>query len=301
MKVVLTGAGGYIGTALLKQMAETGHDIHACYRRLPPDLEYPELPVYEGDLRDPAHCRAVCRDADLVIHLAGQAHSSASRQELREQIEELTATLAQAAIDCGVRRFLYISSTRANFPAHSAYAASKRAAEAHLLTRHAEGRIEVAVLRPPLVYGPGMRGNLATLLKLLRRRRLPCFPASSVPMGMISRDDCCRAILAALDCPALDGQCWELNDGQAYTLDVLVRQIRAYLGYPIPMLQVPAIAVKLAAFLAQLSAPVTGTTLGLAAWRALYKEPYRPDNRFAETTGFNPRQTFAGQLHELLE
>ncbi len=296
----MTGAGGFIGSALLPLLLQRGHAVVALYRS---SMPAPQAGVenIEGDLADETLCRQICQGVDAIIHLAGQAHVQCSKGSHIRNTYQTTSKLAKAASSAGVQLFIYISSTKANYPSHSSYAAIKLATEQHLLQLHARGDLKVACLRPALVYGPGMKGSLTTLLRWLQRPRLPAFPGSSTPLGMISREDCCRAILAAVESGAVAGRSWELHDGQAYTLESLGRAVRRSKALPLPLLRVPRVVMHLLAWLASASAPLTGVPLGLGTYRALYTEPYRYDDSFSQLTGFRPQQTFYTQLPALME
>ena len=301
MRILLTGANGYLGSTLLPQLLARGYTVRALHRSTVPAQVPAGVEAVQGDLEDEALCHRLCQGVDAVIHLAAQAHVRSSAQEQHRSTFAATCTLAAAAAAAQVQSFLYISSSKARFPAHSAYAAAKRAAEQHLLALQASGALPVTCLRPALVYGPGMRGNLATLLRWLQRPQLPLFPASTQPLGMISREDCCTAIAVALEYPALQGGIWELHDGQHYTLDALVRSTRAQLQLPLPGLALPRFCVQWAAQVASLSAPLTGLALGMGSYRALYDEPYQFDTAFCEHTGYRPQHSFYSQLPTLME
>jgi len=299
MKLLLTGAGGFLGAAVLQQLQPLPLQVRALYRSsMPAPLAGVEF--IQGDLESFETCGVACDGQDMVLHLAGQAHVLGNKIDHHEQTFGITQKLAQTAVQQGVSTFIHISSTKANFPLHSQYARAKRDSEEFLIALHREGRLKVVCLRPALVYGPGMKGNLATLLRLLQWRVLPFFPTSGLPIGMISLEDCSRAIVASLDHESLLGKCWELNDGQPYSLDILVQQARNHLEYSMPWLRLPRFSVKLAACLAQLGARATGMQIGSGSYRTLYEEPYLLDDEFARATGFKAQQTFSTALPALL-
>lgn len=304
MKVLLTGAGGYVGSALLHswlpRLSELDITPRALYRHRAP-AAMPGVEVACGDLRESATCERVCAGQEVVLHLAGQAHVSGKGVDHEQNTLGITLALAEAAAHQGVRHFILVSSSKAQFPRHSAYARAKREAEERLLALHAERRLQVTCLRPALIYGPGMRGNLRTLMQFLQRRWLPAFPGSTAPLGMIGLEDCCRALTLALQTPGLTGACWELNDGQPYCLDLIVQAVRRRAGLAPPWLRLPRFSVKWAAGLSGLLAPISGSSFGMATYRALYEEPYRLDDRFAATTGFQAEQTFQSALPALLK
>jgi len=301
MKLLLTGAGGFLGSVLLQMMNAGSFQVRALYRMLPTPRPPGDIEFLFGDLCDESLCKQSCAGIDIIVHLAGQAHVQSSKGSHIRNTYETSSNLVKAAVAQGVKKIIYISSTKANYPLHSPYAEVKLATEQMLLNLHHTGDIQVVCLRPALVYGPGMRGNLATLLKLLKCSTLPAFPASSIPLGMIGLEDCCKAIMLAQEQKGLAGFSWELNDGHVHTLNLLVMQVREYLGLAPPWLHLPEVSVKLAAKLAELSSPLIGTSIGMGTYRGLYKEPYKPDTRFAELTGFKPQQTFHNQLSVLME
>lgn len=301
MRVLVTGAGGFIGKAMLDALARLELDMRALFHERHPVRLPLRCQSYTGDLSSPEFCLELCKGIDVIVHLAAQAHAGGPRLLHLRNSHRLAVNLAEAAIASGVKQFIFISSTKANYPDHSAYAAVKRLTEDYLLGLHQRKLISVLCLRPPLVYGRGMQGNLATLLSVLRNPWLLVFIRSSNPVGMISLDDCCRAIAAALDKPELFGRVWELNDGRSYTLTDIIHRVLDVQKLRQPFLIVPRPLVKLLAFCAELSAPLTKTAFSMGTYRALYEEPYRLDRSYAEASGFEPKQDFYSLLPSLLE
>ncbi|MDY6982054.1 MAG: NAD-dependent epimerase/dehydratase family protein, partial [Pseudomonadota bacterium] len=208
---------------------------------------------------------------------------------------DATLELAHTARAQGVRRFIFVSSSKARYPAHSLYARLKAEAEDALLNMHAED-FEVVCIRPALVYGRGMRGNLRSLLRVLSRRVMPVFPESAQPLGMISVEDMARALVLAVEVPAFPRQIWELADGQVYTLDGIVRAVRTELNLPQPSVRLPRQLFRMLAALAGLS----GASFSLGTYRALFEEPYTYDDAFSRHTGFVAEDSFPFALHDLL-
>jgi nucleoside-diphosphate-sugar epimerase len=303
--VLVTGAAGFIGRHVVPLLAAQGHTprplvslrsmqqpgFAQAFAAVVPPNEF-----HAGNLPDAELAESVCRGANVVIHMAGLAHVNADADALRVANLDATLQLAEVARAHGVHRFIFVSSSKARYPAHSMYAQLKAEAEDELRKMHTD-TFEVVCVRPSLVYGHGMRGNLRSLLRVLSRRLLPVFPASSQPLGMISVEDVARAIVCAIDAPALPDRIWELADGQRYTLDGLVRDVRATLGFAPPPLRMPRELFRLVAALAGIG----GTSLSLGTYRALFAEPYEYDTAFSAHTGFVPNDVFAARLPELLE
>ncbi len=205
--IALTGATGFIGQHLLRELPKRGYRIRALLRR-PTDLPIPAASAVIGDIVRPQNMAAALEGVAAVIHSAGIAHamSGAPADDYRVLNTEATINLARSARRAGVRRFVFLSSIRAQSgPVANAvltendeakptndYGRSKLAAEEGL----AQLDLDWVALRPVLVYGPGVKGNMAGLLRLAR---LP-YP---LPLGglnarrsLLSLDN----LVAAIDC-----------------------------------------------------------------------------------------------------
>ena len=173
MKVLVTGANGFVGTALQGRLRHEGYNIKAITRK--------EV----GDIDSRTEWALHLENIETIVHLAGRAHvmqetESDPLAEFRKTNRDGTACLAQCAIASGVRRIVFISSVKVNgeasndpFNASSPampqdpYAISKFEAEQALETLRSE--LEIVIFRPPLVYGPNVRGNFIRLIELVDR------------------------------------------------------------------------------------------------------------------------------------
>jgi nucleoside-diphosphate-sugar epimerase len=252
--VLVTGAGGFIGRHLLKALGERGFavvvlerdaDVSCAAARLPLERESPAAAWREG-----------LKGIDAVVHLAGIAHRRATAEELAAVNERWPVELFQAAGGAGVTSFVWLSTLKvlgghSDRPLRSddayrppdAYARSKMEAETALRRLAGWGPTRQAILRPPLVYGPGVTANFAALARLARLcgRGLPLpLGAARAPRSLIYVANLCDLVIAAL---GQDGVFHCADDR-----DVTVRELLIALGAPPALLlPVPPGAMRLLA------------------------------------------------------
>ncbi len=202
-RILVTGAGGFIGHALCPVLVARGQRVVAGLRR-PAQGDVPGAESrLLGDIAPGRDWGGDLRDLDIVIHLAQRAHVPPSERILSAE-PAAAAALARAAALSGVRRFLYVSSIKAmgetTAPGRpfrpddtplpgDAYGHAKLATERALATVAAETGLELAILRPPLVYGPGVGGNFRALLRLARSGLPLPFAGLDNRRSLIARDN----------------------------------------------------------------------------------------------------------------
>ena len=177
-RILVTGASGFVGRALVAELADAGHSVRAAMRQ-PADIFPRSVEVIAvSDLTRPVEWRPLLRDIDTVVHLAGIAHAGPEiAEQAYDRVNRLaTAELAAAARIMGIKHLVFMSSIRAQSgPASDSvlresdaprptdfYGRSKLAAEDAL---RAAG-VPFTILRPVLIYGPGVKGNFARLMAL---------------------------------------------------------------------------------------------------------------------------------------
>jgi nucleoside-diphosphate-sugar epimerase len=198
MRVHVTGTSGFIGSHLGPTLAAAGHEL-----------------------------RSTAAGCDAVVHLANIAHTAASPRELHRVNVEGTLAQAQAALAAGARRFVYLSSLKAKNP-RDAYGQAKRLAEQGLLGLRG---LEPVILRPPLVYGPRVRGNFLALMRAIRGG-WP-LPLASIRnrRSLLYIGNLVDAIRHCLDV-SIVRKSYELSDGAPVSTPELCRALGRALGRP---------------------------------------------------------------------
>jgi len=164
-RLALTGATGFVGSAVLDEALGHGHDLSALTRRAQPPREGVEWT--EGTLGDPSALEALCEGADAIIHVAGLTNTPDPAEFERANVAG-TANMIAAAKAAGVDRFVFVSSLSAREPALSAYGASKARAERLVM----DSGLSWTIVRPPAVYGP----RDTDMFELFRSARLGVVP-----------------------------------------------------------------------------------------------------------------------------
>ncbi|MDY6922396.1 MAG: NAD-dependent epimerase/dehydratase family protein [Pseudomonadota bacterium] len=256
-RVLVTGGNGFLGEALAARLLADGRPVRVTVRATAEAPAAGAVPV--GDLADAPDWSDAVRNVDCIVHTAGRAHQpeSADPEALaafRRVNVDATLALAREAARAGVRRLVFISSAHVNggvthgrgFRADDApapvgaYAQSKLDAETGLAAIAAETGLEIVVIRPPLITGPGVKGNLASLYGALRRGLpLPFGLITGNRRDLVSRDTLCDLITVCLDHPAAAGRTFLVSDGAPLSTRALVERMADELGVRARLLPVP--------------------------------------------------------------
>jgi len=250
MLLALTGATGFVGQYLLREMPKRGYRIRALLRR-PASVPMQAASAVIGDLTRPQNMSAALEGVDAVIHSAGLAHgmSGIPEDDYRLLNTEATVRLARAARRAAVKRFVFLSSIRAQCgPAADAvlteaveprptdaYGNSKLAAERGL----AELDLDWVSLRAVLVYGPGVKGNMARLMQLARSPFPLPLASLRARRSLLALENLSAAIETVLAAPGTLRRVFIAADPQALTIAEMIAALRSGLGrqpnvFPLP-------------------------------------------------------------------
>jgi nucleoside-diphosphate-sugar epimerase len=259
-KVLVTGASGFVGRALVADLLRRGAEVTAATRR---DVALPQRAIVArvGDLTSVTNWSDALRGCDTVVHCAARVHvlndSAVNPMEAFRIANVLgTVRLAQQAADTGVRRFVFVSSVKVNgerttpgnpfterdMPTpRDPYGISKFEAEGALERIAASGGFELVIVRPPLVYGPGVKANFLAMTKWLQRGvPLPFGGLTANRRTLIALDNLLDLIATVLVHPAAANQIFLGGDGEDLSTAELLRRTAAALGTKARLLPVPA-------------------------------------------------------------
>ena len=244
MKVLITGATGFIGRALGRSLSNAGFTLRAAVRQKDVRLPFNCEAVEVGDIGPQTDWEKALAGVDTVIHLAARVHiindPAPDPLNVFRKVNVLgTERLARMAAKYGVRRLVFISSIGVNGEAGSetpfrekdpanpstAYAVSKWEAEKVLRKISKETGMEVVILRPPLVYGPDAPGNFARLFKLIKAGIPLPFGGIKNSRSFIFVDNLTNAIITCASHPQAPGETFMISDGQDISTPNLIKMI----------------------------------------------------------------------------
>ena len=249
MKLLITGANGFVGSQLTSLLEAQGHQLLLAVRA---DVQATSATASIGDIDTFDNWEARLSGIDTVIHLAARVHQMDEQGDqaiLNYQRTNVDATvrLAQAAVKCGIKRFIFLSSIKVNgeethhgksfsamdAPApKDAYGESKLQAELALKEISSNSAMELVIIRPSLVYGPGVKANFIRLVELARSGMPLPFAGLKNYRDMVSVDNLCDLIAHCIDKPEAAGKTLLVSDGMAYSTADIVTAVRVISGLP---------------------------------------------------------------------
>jgi nucleoside-diphosphate-sugar epimerase len=264
-RVLITGAGGFIGRVAVRAFLAAGWEVRAAARRIPPDAEQDAEWRVIQDIRDKAAWRGLADDVQCVVHLAGRAHVLRETEAdplaaFRSVNVEATRRLASEAATAGVRRFVFLSSIGVNgvrtdnvpfretdMPQPSTpYAISKYEAEQVLRALSEASGLEYVILRAPLVYGSNAPGNFGRLVRWIRRGWPLPFGAVKNRRSLLFVGNLADALKCCAIDPAARNELFLVADKEAVSTPDLVRLLARAFGCQPHLCPVPQVLLRAA-------------------------------------------------------
>lgn len=323
MKVLVTGAGSMLLRGVARTLVERGDDVVCLQRRA---VDVPGAQVVQGDVRDAAVVLAAARGCDAIVHGAARVGVVGEWADFRSVNVDGTQHVLFAAVECGVRRLVYVSTPSVAHAGHSLvgegaapavtgrkgafYAESKAVAEGLALAENGP-QLAVVAVRPHLVWGPGDAQLVGRIIERARAGRLAIVGSGSALIDSTYVDNAISAHIAALDAvrpgAACAGRAYVVANGEPRTVRELLEGICTAAGVPFEPRHVPlSVALRLGAVVERVwprlrddEPPITrflAEQLGTAHW--FDPRPARDDLGWSPTVSLDEgferlRQSFA--------
>jgi nucleoside-diphosphate-sugar epimerase len=257
-KVLVSGASGFVGTALCAELFRLDYSVRAAARSAPIQIKNFET-VLVGEINGETDWSQALSGIKVVVHLAARVHvmkdNTVNPMEAFRKVNiNGTLNLARQAAKAGVQRFIFISSIKVNgentLPGQpytsedqpapiDPYGFSKREAEDELRQLAIETGMDVVIIRPPLVYGPGAKGNFQMMLHWLKKG-IP-LPLGAIPnkRSFIVLDNLIDLIITCINHPAAANQIFLASDNEDLSTTELLQRLGNALGKPAKLLPLP--------------------------------------------------------------
>jgi nucleoside-diphosphate-sugar epimerase len=270
-EILVTGPTGFVGKAVLQRLLTEDQSQRVAVAVRRDGQLWPErvLPRVTGDMEPAADWSVALGGISAIVHCAARVHvmqeaAADPLEEFRRVNVQGTLNLARQAAAAGVRRFVFVSSIKVNGEATQlgspftaddasapldAYGVSKMEAEQGLREIARQTGMGLVIVRPPLVYGPGVKANFAAMMRWLKRGVPLPLGAIHNQRSLVALDNLVDLLVACLTHPAAANQTFLVSDGEDVSTTELLRRMGQALGRPARLIPVPASWLKLAAVL----------------------------------------------------
>lgn len=262
--ILVTGASGFVGSAVVDGLVQLGLPVRACYRAGKLALRE-EVEIVAGiDLLSTDDFKSILSDISVIVHAAARVHVMREQSQdplgaFRRMNVDVTLRLAREAAAQGVKRFIYLSSVKVNGEQTSpgqkftsemrpnppdAYGLSKLEAENGLLAVAQKTGMEVVIIRPPLVYGPGVKANFAKMMNWVAKGiPLPFACIHRNRRSMVGLDNLVSLLILCTYHPAAANQVFLVSDDDDLSTVDLIRSLGIALGRPAHLFPIPEVCL----------------------------------------------------------
>ncbi|WP_019141885.1 UDP-glucose 4-epimerase family protein [Noviherbaspirillum massiliense] len=257
-KILVTGANGFVGSALCDTLHKRGIPHIGAVRKNKAEFQYET-----GDLTCATDWSQALSGCDVVIHLAARVHVMKDKandpfRAYREVNVNATLNLAKQAIGHGIRRFVFVSSIKVNGESTSGkpftscdmpepldpYGQSKLEAERALQALSRQSGMELVIVRPPLIYGPGVRANFLWLMQLVKLGLPLPFKDISNRRSMVALENLVELLVVCANHPKAAGEIFLVSDDNDLSISELIRLIANSMGRQPILLPIPVWLIK---------------------------------------------------------
>lgn len=252
--ILLTGSSGFVGSEVLRQL--DAKEVRLLSRNDPQKTNY----VFcKGEINGSADYSSCLRGVDIVIHLAARAHvMNETAEDPAQKYNEVntigTLNLARQAAAAGVKRFVFLSSIKVNgestkegeaftqrspFDPSDPYGESKAKAEKGLMKLSLDSSMEIVIIRPPLVYGPGVKANFAAMLRLAKKNLPLPLGAINNKRSFVALDNLVDLIITCIEHVNAGNKTFLVSDNQDLSTTALLQMMTKVAGKSPILLPVP--------------------------------------------------------------
>lgn len=310
-KILVTGANGFLGRALCESLAKQGFDVIAGSRKKLQFTSKQITCVDYGELSANNDYKSLLSGVQVVIHAAARVHKIDDKEvnsytRYRDINTLATLALAEQAAECGIKRFIFISSVKVNgetttvdkpfqpvdvFKPSDPYGLSKFEAEQGLLEITKQTEMEAVIIRPPLVYGPGVKANFASMMHWLNQ-------GIPLPLGginnrrsLVALDNLVSFIIHCIGHPKAANEIFLISDGEDVSTSELLEKAARALGKKARLLPFPVWLIKMLGKLVGKSAQVD----------RLFGSLWIDSSKARDLLGWRPVITMDAQLKKTAE
>jgi len=265
--ILITGATGFVGARLVAELLLQQFSISAIVRGEDSVVPVGAEKIIKGNLTNVSDWFPVLKNIDIVIHVAGRAHIMNDDAidpvtEFRKVNTNVTLNLAKQAAEIGVKRFVFISSVKVNgektyldkpfkpdddFVPCDPYGLSKYEAEKGLMALSKETSMEVVIIRPPLIYGAGVKANFASMIRWMDKGIPLPFGAVHNQRSLVALDNLVSFIICCISHPKAANEIFLISDGEDVSTTQLLKKVADALGKKTMLIPIPVGLMKLVA------------------------------------------------------